>query len=455
MTGSREHIFPAALGGRRTNKGIYCGEHNNAYSGLAGIISEQLAIFNALLGVVGDHADKATTVLMEEGASEQQYIFSKSRLELAGPREISKEIANNETKIRMAFRNEREAETWIKEQEAQGLKVKIDGAPQKMRYYPGPVHKEVTLGGTAEGIRAIGYIAQTFLAHHFPQIARKPELDGIKNYTLNNVGTDFAWWDFSPPEDIPPNSFPFGHRIIVGLNQSNGTAYARVSFFSTLNFAILFGNVSVDKNCAVISDIDPLAKSPPKDITVLTVDTALGAVTRPSVLSASLSHAIHSGGAQALVQKLMQQIEDHERNTASSLIIEKTRGAATLPASDRDDLFSSIVVDEAQRVVNLMQYVAKDAERRAGNPIERAIADFLQKAVKLDSMAPNGLSGEAAISLAKVSKALAKQMADDCMAGVLDQDRLAMLLGGGPGAALVGKVLLDDFHNHYFKRQKT
>ena len=56
-TGSREHIFPAALGGRRTNKGIYCGGHNNAYSGLAGIISEQLAIFNAQLGIIGDHAD--------------------------------------------------------------------------------------------------------------------------------------------------------------------------------------------------------------------------------------------------------------------------------------------------------------------------------------------------------------------------------------------------------------
>ncbi len=56
-TGSREHIFPAALGGRRTNKGIYCGKHNNAYSGLASIISEELSFFNAQLGVIGDHAD--------------------------------------------------------------------------------------------------------------------------------------------------------------------------------------------------------------------------------------------------------------------------------------------------------------------------------------------------------------------------------------------------------------
>jgi len=29
--------------------------------------------------------------------------------------------------------------------------------------------------------------------------------------------------------------------VIVGLNGEDGTAYARISFFSTLNFAILLG----------------------------------------------------------------------------------------------------------------------------------------------------------------------------------------------------------------------
>ena len=71
-TGSREHIFPAALGGRRTNKGIYCGKHNGDYSGLAEIIAEQLAIFNAQLGVQGDHADEPTSVLMTDVASGQE-----------------------------------------------------------------------------------------------------------------------------------------------------------------------------------------------------------------------------------------------------------------------------------------------------------------------------------------------------------------------------------------------
>jgi HNH endonuclease len=56
---SREHVFPAALGGRRTNKGIYCSKHNNAFSKHASIISEQLRHFNALLAIRPDHSKSA------------------------------------------------------------------------------------------------------------------------------------------------------------------------------------------------------------------------------------------------------------------------------------------------------------------------------------------------------------------------------------------------------------
>ena len=57
--GSREHTFPAALGGRRTNKGIYCGTHNQGFSHLANIITQQLKSINALLVVRPDHEDRA------------------------------------------------------------------------------------------------------------------------------------------------------------------------------------------------------------------------------------------------------------------------------------------------------------------------------------------------------------------------------------------------------------
>ena len=73
------------------------------------------------------------------------------------------------------------------------------------------------LGGEEEGRRAIGYIAQTFLADAFPDDARLPVLRDIKAYTLDKVGTGFVWRHSSSLPYPPPNRFPFGHRVIEAL----------------------------------------------------------------------------------------------------------------------------------------------------------------------------------------------------------------------------------------------
>lgn len=52
--GSREHLFPAALGGRRVNKRIYCAHHNHALADGAGVLAEQLRTINAILMVESD-----------------------------------------------------------------------------------------------------------------------------------------------------------------------------------------------------------------------------------------------------------------------------------------------------------------------------------------------------------------------------------------------------------------
>jgi hypothetical protein len=133
------------------------------------------------------------------------------------------------------------------------------------------------------------------------------------------------------------------------------------------------------------------------------------------------------------------------RQSAAADIMRRIAGAVALPDAERDALFADIVSAEAQRVLNLMCYVAKDLKRRASNAVENAMATFMEQATTLDPAAENGLSEEANRSLAVASEALAKQMSEDCKAGNLDQDRMEMLIGGGPGAAVVGTALAKKF----------
>jgi hypothetical protein len=111
---------------------------------------------------------------------------------------------------------------------------------------------------------AIGYVAQTFLAHHFPDIARVSELAAFKQFTLGKSDGNFVWWGFETPTMLSQNAFEFGHRVIVGLDPASGSVYARVSLFSALHFAVLFGHHSGMDAQAVIVEYRPSGRAPAK-----------------------------------------------------------------------------------------------------------------------------------------------------------------------------------------------
>jgi hypothetical protein len=141
----------------------------------------------------------------------------------------------------------------------------------------------------------------------------------------------------------------------------------------------------------------------------------------------------------------MRRISDFTRRSTAADIMRRITGAADLPDAERDALFVHIVSAEAQRVLNLMHHVAADSKRRASNAVESAMATFMEGAITLDPTAENGLSKEATCSLAVACQALAEQMSEDCKRGKLDQDRVEMLIGGGPGAFVVGTALAKKF----------
>lgn len=54
ISNSKEHIFPAAFGGRVVNKSIYCSFHNGEFSRHVVSLDKELDILNSALGVVPD-----------------------------------------------------------------------------------------------------------------------------------------------------------------------------------------------------------------------------------------------------------------------------------------------------------------------------------------------------------------------------------------------------------------
>lgn len=74
-------------------------------------------------------------------------------------------------------------------------------------------------------------------------------------------------------------------------------------------------------------------------------------------------------------------------------------------------------------------------------PVE-PVGLMLDILVAHDPSMPNGLSAQASATLSLAKAALISQMKQDIKAGCLDERRIAQLMGEGPGAAVIGQLVL-------------
>ena len=141
----------------------------------------------------------------------------------------------------------------------------------------------------------------------------------------------------------------------------------------------------------------------------------------------------------------MRRITKFERATAAARILASLNDAITMRQDERNQIFADVVRSEDQRVLVLIRNAAEDCRRRASSPIESALAAHLEKACENDPDSANGLTATATRSLALACDALTKSVIDDHEAGLLDQGRMEMLIGGGLGMHAVGTALAESF----------
>lgn len=435
--GSGEHVFPASLGGRRVNKGIYCGKHNGALSPLAGVLAGQLRAINAFLGVVNDHTKESPAVRATDLATGREVAISSTVVEFAAPEIIEERDTETGVAVTMAFSSEKQLEAWRAQKRAQGYALKEETRSAPQRYFANEAHISLELGG-AEGLRAIGYVALTFFAHHFPEHARLPELAVFKAY-VQGESEGQVWWD--DPASPPDNSFTFGHRVLLATDHDRQVAYARVSLFSTLNFAVWFGSAPVASSETVIVEIDPLAPHPPRDIAMSRQPGAQESVNVPADLTAALSEDILSGRGERRFGALLQKVHEYQLAQAADLLLGAVAGASDLDPVACGAVFDEAVNDQAQRVLNLARHTTRGlAAACATFP---GLPEAFNALTAAEPSSANGLSPVASQFLWLSQQMIARQMQSDQAAGALDQDRVAQLLGGGAGAHLIGVAARD------------
>lgn len=441
--GSGEHVFPATLGGRRINRGILCDKHNNALAPLAGVLSEQLRFLNAQIGVRPDHDKKTPHASVVTDPHGREYVLSIEGFRLKGGHLVSETpLEDGRTSVTMEFGTQEEVDRWIKAQEEAGIKVEAVSRTERTRLSHHRFRASVQLGGP-EGLRAVGYVALTFLAHRFPELASSPALEPFRQFVLmGDRDNEFVWW-LDPPRASADDPYPLGHKIEISLSAS-GDAMARVTFFSCVAFGVRFGPVVHAKAETVTTHIDPLTLHPPNDVREHWAEGSDIGLECPMSQAETLRRAITHGTAERAFDAFMRRVSDYRLQEDARPFHVRLIAANALASAERRKVVDCVVEENAQRVLNLIHHVARDLRSQADttSKANRMIRAYLD-ALFPENQEPSQFYAAASSDIqAAARRAIAQAIDDDLVRNVLDVDRLAMLLGGGPGAAVAGEAVM-------------
>lgn len=233
--GSGEHIFPASLGGRRTNKGIYCKTHDWGFSPLVNALATQLRMLNGQLEVVNDHRKREGFVpAMIEAADGMTYAIAGGALVPQRTRIVNRTVGPDGIEqvqllipeILDGRLNEmaRNGDIEIRERGETVSTVQDD-----------TVHFQLQFGG-ARFLAGVAYVAMSYLAKFHPHLARQPgtSLAALKVSLLAAAAErddekvkmpDCVWWETpNVLAELPASPFRFSHSIVISTDAARRRA---------------------------------------------------------------------------------------------------------------------------------------------------------------------------------------------------------------------------------------
>jgi hypothetical protein len=439
-TGSKEHTFPAALGGRRINKGILCGPCNEKFSGLDALLSRQLHVINGLIGVRPDRADEPRPARINavDGALT---IDHAGKPVFAEPRVVSEEsLDDGRRKVTISFSNEKQGQDWVSQQRAAGVRVERNARHEGQRFFTEDITVDFSFGGE-DAFREIGRIALNFLAYRWPDTARMPALKVFKDWVeggseLRNDDPRFVWYAPVDSFSIAESPFTFGHQILLVVGPKG--LFGRVRFFSTFDLFVWFGAPSGVAPDAVIFDIDPLAESAPNDLreTPLSRTHFPETLTRPAAEKTDLTALMHSR-----FDVLFRRVEDRQWSIGTQGLLDSLNATRVLEKAERIDRVAELLAHHRGRVLLLMRHVVQEERETALKADVPVAAAMMDASVAGDASSGDGLTQRARAALDLAVGSLANAIANQLGTAPLTDDGLRAFLTGGPGLYAVGSTL--------------
>lgn len=457
ISGTWEHVFPAALGGLRGDTRILCSVCQPHFgNGLDKVLPRELRHFNTLQGVVSRHRGNVPPALVTDQDTGQRFwLDERQQIVSAEPAMVRSKTDERgleqrdykmvgDLKTLAAF----DKEAFLKAvSEASGKKFDvIEVQSSRPILMARPLTGDTSFGGE-ETFRSVARIALNYLAAYDPILARSPGLEPLKQWVREGTPTgDFV--HFANPvgdEQLLPNHFEHGHRVALGFCAKTGTISARVTLFGVHELAIKLGAAPCSKSHITVVDIDPKAERPEpgRDTRQFSAVTTL----EPAALGAFASDS------QAILRrnqehgaKVVAEANDRAWHARLSPLLKTLNDARGLLRFQQVQVVRRVLEVHEQSAFNLLAHVIK----RMGRMLREA--GFVQHAAFFESWidAEDGdvVVGEGGVLLAKtVLTDLGSAFLDEMARGPIAFEVARQLLNGERGCRLAYKVVLEAYES--------
>jgi hypothetical protein len=255
---SREHVFPSAIGGRWSARGVLCKPCNERCgSGIDAALNRSFVDMVIVLGIEGDHGSTRVEKVDDQG---RRLIVEPGMVpRLAeGPPQIASEDGVHQT---VTVTSERSAQALIASHARKGRTFTVNSASVRTSY-PGRVPMEVAFQGE-DAFRSSCKTVLTFIATTGKEGAADA-LRGAWTYvggaerTVGGVDIAFA----ASPGPVPGTALGLGsvsHRVAV---RSNGSGFieADVRFFGEFGICARIATPDLTHPFCIGYGIDPLTR---------------------------------------------------------------------------------------------------------------------------------------------------------------------------------------------------
>jgi len=408
-----------------------------------------LDIVNAIIGVIPDrHKEiRAAEVKSEDG---ERYLFSRTEVKIAPPPSLRETPELVGKRVQLKFADQAQADKWIAEQKKAGFHVAAEPAgPVRTQIFARPLHALRHLGDEAF-MRGLLYLALTFLAHGYPELARSSGLAKARDIVEKDEPVeDRVLWE--PPgamTQISTNPFTHGHTVTIGQIANTSRVGALVSFYGAIQLGIDLGELTENSNLdRITTHIDPLAKDAGQDRDVCVVrERGKYLLLSTAEESRKYLHQLRTGQSINPLLAVLQSASDEGLSRICETLLPELTALTAESPSLRHHRIMELLAPYDQQIFNLLREGIQGLSESAAD-LPEPIHVILKSFIAANDGTPRGLAptSEAALQVAKAD--LADAVLEELNNDTLDAKSLAALLGGGKGVTVVLRTLTNIITN--------